>query len=111
MTATAKTLLTILALAALSSSAFAKTKKEVGAKVSWKEVPAAAQTAIQANAAGGKVVEVAKETANNVLFYLAEVRGTDRKWSKVYVTDTGSLMKVEPDKARNNRKHKPLFGG
>jgi hypothetical protein len=111
MTATAKTLLMILALAALSSSAFAKTKKAVGAQVRWKEVPAAAQTAIQSNAAGGKVVQVDKETANNILFYLAEVKGTDGKWSKVYVTDTGSLMKVEPDKARNNRKHKPLFGG
>jgi len=112
MNATVKTLLTITALAALPGSAFAKnhTKKATGVRVNWKDVPAAVQTAIQSNAAGGKVREVDKDTANGVLFYYAEVRGTDRKWIKVYVTDTGTLIKVEPDKARNNRKHKPLFG-
>jgi uncharacterized membrane protein YkoI len=110
MNATAKTLLTITALAALSGSAFAKTKKAAGARVNWKDVPAAVQTTIQSNAAGGKVVEVDKETRNGVLFYLAEVKGTDGKWMKVYVTDTGALMKVEADNARNKRKHKPLFG-
>jgi hypothetical protein len=112
MNATTKTLLTITALAALPGSAFAKdhVQKAVGARVSWKDVPAAVQTTIQSNAAGGKVVEVDKETANGVLFYLAEVKGTDGKWTKVYVTDTGTLMKVEADNARNKRKHRPLFG-
>jgi hypothetical protein len=112
MNPTAKTLLTITALAALAGSAFAKdhTKKPTGVRVSWKDLPAAVQTTIQSNAAGGKVVEVEKGTANGVLFYCAEVKGTDHKWTKVYVTDTGTLMKVEPDDARNKRKHKPLFG-
>jgi hypothetical protein len=112
MNATAKTLLTITALAALAGSAFAKdhTKKPTGVRVSWKDLTAAVQTTIQSNAAGGKVAEVEKGTANGVLFYCAEVKGTDRKWTKVYVTDTGTLMKVEPDNARNKRKHKPLFG-
>ena len=112
MNATIKTLLTITALAALSGSIFAKdhAKKATGVRVYWKDLPAAVQATIQSNAAGGKVVEVNKETANGVLFYNAEVKGTDRKWMKVYVTDTGTLIKVEPDKARNNRKHKPLFG-
>jgi hypothetical protein len=112
MNATAKTLLTITVLAALPGSAFAKDhkKKAAGARVKRKDVPAAVQTTIQSNAAGGKVVEVYKETANGVLFYYAEVKGTDRKWMKVYVTDTGTLMKVEADNARNKRKHKPLFG-
>jgi urease gamma subunit len=110
MNAIAKTLLMITALAALSGSAFAKTKKAAGIKVNWKEVPAAVQTTIQSNAAGGKVVEVNKQTANGALFYYAEVKGTDHKWTTVYVTDAGALIKVEPDKARNKRKHKPLFG-
>ena len=106
-----KTLLTIAALAALSGSTFAKDHtKKTGVTVNWKDLPAAVQATIQSNAAGGKVVEVDKETANGALFYCAEVKGTDRKWIKVYVTDTGTLIKVEPDKARNNRKHKPLFG-
>jgi hypothetical protein len=112
MNATDKTLLTIIALGALSGSAFAKDHKKntTGVRVGWKDVPAAIQTTIQSNAAGGKVTEVEKDTANGVPFYCAEVKGTDRKWTKVYVTDNGTLMKVEPDNARNNRKHKPLFG-
>jgi hypothetical protein len=112
MNAIAKILLTITALAALPGSAFAKDhkKKAPGIRVNWKDVPAAVQTTIQSNAAGGKVVEVDKQTANGILFYYAEVRGTDRKWTTVYVTDTGTLIKVEPNNARNKRKHKPLFG-
>ena len=112
MNAAAKTLLAITALAALPGLAFARDhkKKATGVQVYWKDVPAAVQTTIQSNAAGGKVVEVDKEAVNGVFFYYAEVKGTDRKWTKVYVTETGSLMKVEPDNARNNRKHKPLFG-
>jgi hypothetical protein len=112
MNATVKTLLTLTALAALPGSAFAKDhkKKAAGVRVSWKDVPAAVQTTIQGNAAGGKVVEVEKDTANGVFFYCAEVKGTDHKWIKVYATDSGTLMKTEPDNARNKRKHKPLFG-
>ena len=112
MNATVQALLTITALAALPASAFAKdhAKKATGIRVYWKDLPAAVQTTIQSNAAGGKVVEVDKDTANGALFYYAEVKGTDHKWMKVYVGDTGTLIKVEPDNARNNRKHKPLFG-
>ena len=108
----AKTLLIMTAFAALSDSTFAKdhSKKATGVIVNWKDLPAAVQATIQSNAAGGKVKEVDKETVNGVLFYWAEVKGTDRKWMKVYVTETGTLLKVEPDNARNNRKHKPLFG-
>jgi hypothetical protein len=113
MNATGRILVAIVALAALSGSAFAKEHKRKGTaiRVTWKDVPAAAQTTIESNAAGGKVVDVAKDAAGGVPFYCAEVKGTDHKWTKVYVTETGILMKVEPDNARNNRKHKPLFGG
>jgi hypothetical protein len=113
MNAPAKTLRVIIALAALPGLAFAgdHKKKATGVHVYWKELPAAVQATIQSNAAGGKVVEVDKDTVNGVFFYYAEVKGTDRKWSKVYVTESGALIKAEPDNARNKRKHKPLFGG
>ena len=112
MNAASKTLLAITALAALPGLAFAKNhKKKAGVEVYWKEVPAVVQTTMQSNAAGGKVVEVEKENVNGVLFYYGEVKGTDRKWTKIYVTESGALMKVEPDNSRNGRKHKPLFGG
>jgi len=110
MTAAAKTLLAIATLAAVPGLAFARDHKKKGLQVYWKDVPAAVQTTMQSNAAGGKVVEVEKETVNGVLYYYGEVKGTDRKWTKVYVTEAGALMKVEPDNARNKRKHKPLFG-
>ena len=111
MNATAKTWLTITAFAMLSGSAFAKDHKtKTAVTVSWKDLPAAVQTTIQNSAAGGKVVEVDRETVNGVLYYYGEVRGTDHKWTKVYVADTGALLKVVPDNARNKRKHKPLFG-
>ena len=96
----------------VSGSALAKSHpKAPGMLVKWKDVPAAAQATIETNAAGGKVKEVEKQTANNSIFYCAEVKGTDGKWSKVYVKETGDLIRVEPDNARNKRKHKPLFGG
>ena len=110
MNTTTKTLLTLAILAALPGLAFAKQKKPPPLRVYWKDVPAAVQTTIQSNSAGGKVTEVNKETVNGVLYYYGEVKGTDGKWSKVCVTDTGSFVKVEPDNARNKRKHKPLFG-
>jgi len=109
---TRKILLVILALLALASPAIAKNhKKNPGTIVNWKNVPAPIQATIQSNAGAGKVKEVEKDTApNGMVFYCAEVKGTDGKWTKVYVSDAGVLIKTEPDNARNNRKHKPLFG-
>lgn len=90
---------------------FAKGKKKPpGTFVPWKEIPAAVRTTIQTGAAGGTVKEVQKITKDAGFIYCAEVKAADGKWTKVYATDTGALLKVEPDKARNNRKHKPLFG-
>ena len=109
---TRKILLVILALLAVASPAVAKNhKKNPGTIVNWKNVPAPIQATIQSNAGAGKVKEVEKDTAaNGVVFYCAEVKGTDGKWTKIYVNDAGVLMKTEPDNARNKRKHKPLFG-
>lgn len=109
---TTKFFLALIALSSLASPAFAKNhRKPPGAIVPWKTVPASIQTTIQSNAGGGKVREVQRGTAvNGAVFFCAEVRGTDGKWTKVYVNDAGTLLKTEPDNARNKRKHKPLFG-
>ena len=110
MNLTTKTLLAVTVSATLTCSVFAKEKKPRGLIVPWKEVPVSVQATIQNNLAGGKVTEVNKETVNGILYYYGEVKGVDGKWSKVCVRDTGELVKVEPDNARNKRKHKPLFG-
>lgn len=112
MKLTMKTRLVIALIAALSASAFAKhDKKRSDNAVEWKTVPAAAQAAIQSNANGGKVTEVTKELKNGVTVYRAEVKEHGGKMFKVAVTDTGTLLKVKEDTAKNKRKHKPLFGG
>jgi hypothetical protein len=107
----AKILSLLLVLAALANPALAKEKKKpAGVFVSWREVPSLAQSTIQTAAAGGKIKETQKVTTANGSIYCAEVKGTDGKWSKVYATQAGTLLKVEPDNARNKRKHRPLFG-
>jgi hypothetical protein len=110
MNSITRTLLTTALFTALAGSSFAKEKKQHGLPVSWKDVPVAVQTTIQSNLTRGKVTEVNKEIINGILYYYAEVKGADGKWSKVCVKDTGELVRVEPDNARNKRKHKPLFG-
>jgi hypothetical protein len=107
----AKSLLALTFLLTLAFSSFAKEhRKPAGEFVSRKNIPAPVEATIETAAAGGKIREVRKVPANGAVIYCAEVKGTDGKWNKVYTTDSGTLMKVEPDKARNNRKHKPLFG-
>jgi hypothetical protein len=102
-----KILVVILVLLALVSPAVGKNhKKNPSTLVNWRDVPAPVQVTIQSKAGGGKV----KEVANGAVFYCAEVKGTDGQWTKIYVTETGVFMKIEPDNARNKRKHKPLFG-
>jgi hypothetical protein len=110
-----KTSFAVLVLAGsmlLASSAFAKKQRPpAGPIVKWKEVPGAVQAAVQANAGDAKVKEVRRGTANGMVFYCVEIKAADGKWSKMYVKEDGTFMRTEPDKARNNRKHKPLFGG
>ena len=90
---TRKILMVILALLALVSPAIAKNhKKTPGTLVNWKDVPAPVQATIRTSAGTGKVKEVERDTpANGVVFYCAEVKGTDGQWKKIYVTDTGAL--------------------
>jgi hypothetical protein len=111
MNAISRISLLVFVLSVLAGSAFAKKDQKVsGITVRWKEVPIVAQTTIQNNAGGGKIREVEKEPVNSGLVYRAEVKGMDGKWTRVYVTDAGALLRVEPDNAHNKRKHKPLFG-
>ena len=111
MRTTLKVFVSIGALVFITSSTFAKShRKTPGVMVKWKDLSAPVQATIEANAAGGKIKEVEKGTANGLIFYCAEVKGTDGKWSKIYVKDAGDLIRSEPDNARNKRKHKPLFG-
>lgn len=96
-------------LATLCGSAFSKRdKKRPENAIDWKTVPAAAQTAIQNNANGGKVTQVTKDLKNGVTVYRADVKEHGNLF-KVSVTDTGTLLGVKEEK--NKRKHKPLFGG
>jgi hypothetical protein len=113
MMTTPRIFLLVALILTLASPTFAKkSRKPPGAIVPWRDVPAPIQATVQSNAGGGKVKEVQKETAaNGVIFYCAEVKGTDGKWMKIYVNDAGTLLRSEPDNARNKRKHKPLFGG
>lgn len=111
MRTTLKVFVSVAAYLFLMGSAFAKhPRKAPGVIVKWNDLSAPVQATIQANAAGGKIREVEKSTANGLIFYCAEVKGTDGKWSKVYVREAGDLIRSEPDNARNKRKHKPLFG-
>ena len=108
---TPKTFLVLVALLFIGAPAFAKNhKKTPGVPVKLKDVPAPVQATLQTNTGGGKIKELEKETVNGQVIYCAEVKGTDGKWSKIYVKEAGDLLKVEPDNARNKRKHKPLFG-
>jgi hypothetical protein len=104
--------LMIALLLTVASPTFGKkNRKPPGVVVPWKAVPAPIHATIQASADGGKVKEVQKVTGPNAaVIYCAEVKGTDGKWTKVYVNDSGALIRTEPDNARNKRKHKPLFG-
>lgn len=104
-------LLILTFLLLVASPAWAKNSKTKGGPiVPWKEIPAAVQNTIQTAVAGGKVKETQKVISNGATIYCAEIKGSDGQWSKVYASESGTLIKVEPDNARNKRKHKPLFG-
>ncbi|HEY2138986.1 MAG TPA: hypothetical protein VGH00_02830 [Chthoniobacterales bacterium] len=109
---TPRIFLTVALLLTIASPTFAKkNRKQAGTIVPWRTVPAPIQSTLQSNTSGGKVKEVEKiAAANGAVFYCAEVKGGDGKWTKVYVNDAGVLLRTEPDNARNKRKHKPLFG-
>ncbi len=107
-----KILMTLMAVSVCVSPALAKHKnkqKPIGDEVEWKNVPAPVQATVQSAAPGGKVLEVRRETKNNVVIYSAEVKTSDGKMETVAVTDAGKLLKVKEDR-RKKHNHKPLFG-
>lgn len=106
----AGTFLFAAAFLAVEPALAKKQRQPAGPTVKWKDLPAEVQATVQVNAGSGKVKEVRRQTVAAIVYYCAEVKGTDGKWSKIYVRDTGALVRVEPDNARNKRKHKPLFG-
>ncbi|MGI9088350.1 MAG: PepSY domain-containing protein [Chthoniobacterales bacterium] len=99
---TTRTILLIVAIGtALAAPAFAhghhhgNKQENDEQKVEWSDVPAAVQTTIQQNSAGGQVVEVEKEMKGDKSIYEAEVKGTDGKLSEVKVNEDGTLIKVQ----------------
>jgi|KBSMisStaDraftv2_1062788.scaffolds.fasta_scaffold1816305_2 hypothetical protein len=111
MTTALKAILIITATLAIADQSYGKSqRKPPGVPISWKKVPAGVQATLEGNANGGKIKEVQTGAVNGLVFYCGEVKGTDGKWNKVYVKEDGTLIRVEPDNARNKRKHKPLFG-
>ncbi len=106
-----KTVAVLCVTTAVATSAFAhKSRQELkGEHVDWKDVPQAAQTAIENSATGAKVKEIAKEVKNGTTIYTAEVKGKDGNYSKVAVTAEGKVLNVKPD-TRAKHKHRALFG-
>ena len=111
ITTVLRAILFLAVTVAVTDPAYGKgQRKPAGVTVSWKNVPAGVQATMEGNANGGKIREVQTGAVNGLVFYCGEVKGTDGKWTKVYVKNDGTLIRIEPDNARNKRKHKPLFG-
>jgi uncharacterized membrane protein YkoI len=79
--------------AALAIPAFAE-DKDSDQTVAWKDVPAAVQATITANASGGKVRKVETETENGATVYEAKVKSDDEK-IEIEVAADGSLIESE----------------
>lgn len=62
--------------------------------VAWKDVPAAVQATITANANGGKVHKIEMETENGATVYEAKVKSDDEKIA-IEVAADGTLVEAE----------------
>ena len=60
-------------------------------KVKWSDVPASVQKTITANAHGGKVDEVEKETKDGKFVYEVKVKTSDNQKIKMKVVEDGTL--------------------
>ena len=63
--------------------------------VDWNSVPATVQSAITANANGGKIGKIEMETEDGITSYEAKVKTTDGKKMEVEVGTDGSLIGTE----------------
>src|SRR5690349_2953147 len=82
----------------LASVALAKEEKK-DQTVEWKDVPAAVQKTIMANANGGTVSKVEKETKKGKTVYEADVKGTNGSELEIKVAENGDLIKAKAEKA------------
>lgn len=81
----------IIGLLALALPVFADNDDQT---VAWKDVPAAVQATITANANGGKVGKIETETENGTTTYEAKVKTDDQKM-EIEVAADGTLLKVK----------------
>jgi ribulose bisphosphate carboxylase small subunit len=87
-----------------ATSAFAEVET-----IQWTDVPPAVQKTITANAGGGKIEEIEKETnmqkvrilhfdgAKTVTVYEAEVEKPNGKEISIRVGEDGKLLKIKPE--------------
>lgn len=77
------------------SPGFAEEKEQ---KVRLSDCPEAVQKTIKENAAGGKIIEVEKETSKSgTVTYEAEIKTSDGKAIEIEVAEDGKLLKTEFD--------------
>ena len=101
-----KTLIALLMSAltmGLTTPGFSKDKR-TREEVLWNDVPAAVQATIQANAAGGKVIAIEKETRRGTVTYEAEVKRSDGKMLGIEVNAAGKLISIEVEEKNEEEK-------
>lgn len=104
MTLRWKTVLGFVLAAALCVSIAAVSmadKDEKEEAVTIEQLPAAVQTTLQAQAAGGTILEIEKETEDGKVVYEAEI-SKDGKTVEVEIAEDGTLIKSEVDDEQEN---------
>ena len=86
-----------LVIGLLAGLAIPVLAKENEQTVDWKDVPAAVQSTITANANGGTVAEVEKETKKDKVVYEADVKSADGKKTEIKVSADGALIKMKAE--------------
>ena len=67
-------------------------------KVKLSDCPEAVQKTIKENAAGGKIIEIEKETSKaGTVTYEAEIKKSDGKVIEIEVSEDGKLLKTETE--------------
>ena len=87
-------------LLSLTIAAFSLALALAGAeqKVKLSDCPDAVQKTIKENAAGGKIIEIEKETSKNgTVTYEAEIKKSDGKVIEIEVSEDGKLLKTETE--------------
>lgn len=92
------TTLAIGLTAALAGTSFAAEKKDRDEKdqvVPWSEVPAAVKATITAEAKGGKIESIERETEKKGVTYEAKVKLADGHELEIKTDAAGKVLKVE----------------